>query len=104
MTAARRLAAILAVDVVTPDGRGRRGRRTSIANAARPITFNANNCFAATPTSTPAVPQRPVNVDSSRLECARGSRSLTACRRGHVRPFATVLAPSRTEALHNSGC
>src|SRR5271157_800389 len=31
---------------------------------------------------------------------ARGSRSLTACRRGYVRPFATVLAPSRTEALH----
>ena len=25
---------------------------------------------------------------------------MTACRRGHIRPFATVLAPSRTEALH----
>src|SRR5271165_5967129 len=44
--------------------------------------------------------QRQLYVGTSRPVRARGSRSLTACRRGHVRPFATVLAPSRTEAPH----
>jgi hypothetical protein len=85
----RRLASILAVDVVgllTPDGRGRRGRCASIAKAARPITFNANNCFAPTPTSTPVVSQRPVlfgrNAQTAVIPRPRAN--------GSSRPFGTL--------------
>ena len=54
MTAARRLAAILAADVVCyswSNGRGRRGRSAS-GGAGHPMTLNANYRFPPTATSS----------------------------------------------------